>query len=346
VIFIKKLNAHELGYRNGVSREAGRFLYITKDTTSFFPTLSPTIPHDSINVIINGISCAYTYHNSKHSSADPFETRDEHRIYVNRSLQAVIPFSPHDIIILEEISTANFNLHYIQTTDPYYPAAVAILNTSPRKTAKLVSPTSISGIIPGITGLSTALPLPLSSLTPIIPSPIPPQTTPTGSSGTRTRSFDIPSSTELNDAFAGTVQETRVMRTISETESIARDRIFRKVLLYLYEYNCAVTEKNINFGGFSNLEAAHIIPKEHGGGDHPTNGIVLNRDLHWAFDKGFFTIDDSYRINVHEELLEASSSIQEIQELEIHLPIDSDAYPDKAALIWHKENVFGRFLRI
>jgi predicted restriction endonuclease len=51
------------------------------------------------------------------------------------------------------------------------------------------------------------------------------------------------------------------------------------------------------------LQAAHIIPTELGGSDNPTNEIPLSRNLHWAFDRGFFTIDEDYTVKVHPSVL-------------------------------------------
>lgn len=47
-----------------------------------------------------------------------------------------------------------------------------------------------------------------------------------------------------------------------------------------------------------NLEAAHIWPRSHKGLYLPSNGIALCRDMHWAFDKGMFTVDDNLTVNI------------------------------------------------
>ena len=51
-----------------------------------------------------------------------------------------------------------------------------------------------------------------------------------------------------------------------------------------------------------NLEAAHIKPQAHQGTFLPCNGIAMCRDMHFAFDKGFFCISDDYRVIVSEKL--------------------------------------------
>ena len=58
------------------------------------------------------------------------------------------------------------------------------------------------------------------------------------------------------------------------------------------------------------MEAAHIKPKSHGGLYLPNNGMALCRDLHWAFDKGFFTIDDDYDYVIVPDYMDAESNSQ------------------------------------
>ena len=51
-----------------------------------------------------------------------------------------------------------------------------------------------------------------------------------------------------------------------------------------------------------NLEVAHIWPRSHQGLYLPSNGIALCRDMHCAFDKGMFTIDDNLKVIVHPDV--------------------------------------------
>jgi predicted restriction endonuclease len=128
-----------------------------------------------------------------------------------------------------------------------------------------------------------------------------------------------------------------------EFTNFIRETAFRDLLLYFYDFKCAITGTVIRYGNLLNLEAAHIIPAELKGPAHPRNGIPLNRDMHWAFDKGLFTIDDSYIVKVHEKA-RSNKLLLDIDGKKIFLPEDSRARPSNFSLKWHRENTFGVFL--
>jgi predicted restriction endonuclease len=64
--------------------------------------------------------------------------------------------------------------------------------------------------------------------------------------------------------------------------------------------------------------------------------------MHWAFDKGFITIDDEMKIVVHNEM--KKSILMEYSEQKIYLPIEPFFQPEKKFLKHHRENIFGLFL--
>ena len=82
--------------------------------------------------------------------------------------------------------------------------------------------------------------------------------------------------------------------------SIFNSSLFHDLVMNAYQYRCAVTGKVIRYKegnvDLFNLEAAHIKPQAHQGTFLPCNGIALCRDMHFAFDKGFFCISDDYEV--------------------------------------------------
>ncbi|MEG0692212.1 MAG: HNH endonuclease, partial [Oscillospiraceae bacterium] len=82
--------------------------------------------------------------------------------------------------------------------------------------------------------------------------------------------------------------------------------------------------------------------KSHGGEFLPSNGIAMSRDIHWAFDKGFFSLKDDYSIIVHPKT--TSNYLHSFDGKKIKLPSDSFFVPDVANLKYHRENVYGLFL--
>jgi putative restriction endonuclease len=84
-------------------------------------------------------------------------------------------------------------------------------------------------------------------------------------------------------------------RAATETTTLrkARDSVFRKVLLDQYDHACAFTGRSFRSpvsAQIIGLDAAHVVPVQFDGTDHPANGILLSKDLHWAFDRGLIGV--------------------------------------------------------
>ena len=116
-----------------------------------------------------------------------------------------------------------------------------------------------------------------------------------------------------------------------------------------YGYKCAVTGRVIRYkeGNIDlfNLEAAHIKPRAHEGTFLPCNGIALSRDMHFAFDKGFFTISDDYTIVVSEKIKD-SWLYKEYNGHKIFIPVEPFFRPQPKFLQHHREKVFNTFKQI
>ena len=116
-----------------------------------------------------------------------------------------------------------------------------------------------------------------------------------------------------------------------------------------YQYRCAVTGRVIRYKegnvDLFNLEAAHIKPQAHQGTFLPCNGIALCRDMHFAFDKGFFCISDDYRVIVSEKL-KGNWFYEEYNGKKIFIPKEQFYRPLHIFLKHHRENVFEKFRQI
>jgi putative restriction endonuclease len=122
-----------------------------------------------------------------------------------------------------------------------------------------------------------------------------------------------------------------------------RDAAFRKNLLILYDQRCTFCKLRIvSVFGENIIDGAHIKPFSKFRDDHYTNGLALCKNHHWAFDRGWFGIDQEYKVIVPfgrfaEEPPEASMSMHNFHGKRISLPIQEDAYPSQEALSWHRE---------
>lgn len=330
--YLKKLGHQELGSVSSVTGvpSRGRYIYISKDPNvlSVFPPLSRAVLNDISllpiiplynNEVIKSY-CSYVYHNDKYHGSLAKSPRNEYRLYLNTMLENnKLLYEKDDIVIFK---TANIyeniegvferqTIHYvdlIKEGDIEYQHLNDIVNQS-----------NIRGSHAIYNG--------------------------------RLDFFEekIESITNVEDTV--TVTEKRVDSSVTQQlEKTDEDKVaqlfnasnFRDFIMVGYEELCAVSRTVIRSNRFLNLEAAHIKPNSHGGLFLPNNGLALSRDLHWAFDKGFFTINDDYTIRVHDKV--TSSYLKSYHGEKIHVPNDQFFRPDKENLIYHQDEIFGLFL--
>ncbi|NEU77103.1 HNH endonuclease [Hassallia byssoidea VB512170] len=97
----------------------------------------------------------------------------------------------------------------------------------------------------------------------------------------------------------------------SKRKYVVRDSLFRRSIIHIYEYQCAVCRLNLNIKpvdirSYINIvDAAHIKPLSISYNNQLSNGISLCKNHHWAFDNGCFGIDDkNYSIVVSNKFSE------------------------------------------
>ncbi len=132
----------------------------------------------------------------------------------------------------------------------------------------------------------------------------------------------------------------------SEVERTVKTRrlqtFFRNAVLSSYEYRCAVTGMTVE----KMLIASHIIPwkDDETRRADPTNGICLNALYDLAFDKGFITFDDDFKMVVSSLL--KGKEIPEFQQINFvkmagtKLILPHRFCPDSIALEKHRSEIF------
>lgn len=144
----------------------------------------------------------------------------------------------------------------------------------------------------------------------------------------------------LNQSFSAFEPDRSVADTIVRRK--ARTAAFRKKLLGTYGPVCAASgELIVSKLGLFNLDAAHIVPVEFGGTDDIRNGLLLSKDLHWAFDQGLFSVSQggSILLSGHAK---ASKSCEQLKRIEGR-KLDFAAgklRPHPDAINWHLQNRF------
>lgn len=321
MIYIHKLGPQELGYRNGQPGGGGRYFYISKECVSFFPYLSPSIKNDHIFINIlspadpnNSYKAKYVYHNDKHT--DVAGTRDEYRLYLNTAIDPGRNFfEPHEIVTIQKLGDSEniyYRIHSYKPGESDYQELNSRLEGS-GKTHLLVEDSIIGSS-------DTKAPPVVDKI--IIPNEI------------------------SEESLADPIKDDETATETAEVTRLIRSNTFRDLVLFFYDYKCAITGEQmlILHKDLCNLEAAHIIPRADKGGNNPANGVPLHRDLHWAFDNGFFTIDEDYKVLVHPEALHIPY-LKDIHGKSITLPEDSRARPSLEALRYRKENIYGLFVQ-
>ncbi|OPX89010.1 MAG: hypothetical protein A4E52_01126 [Pelotomaculum sp. PtaB.Bin013] len=115
---------------------------------------------------------------------------------------------------------------------------------------------------------------------------------------------------------------------------------FKVLVTEAYHRRCAVSgEKTLPV-----LEAAHIKPYSQEGPHRTSNGLLLRKDLHALFDRGYITIDENLYIEVSKRIKEDYGNGREYYTYHgkklTALPDRINERPDPQFLRWHNKNVF------
>ncbi len=128
-------------------------------------------------------------------------------------------------------------------------------------------------------------------------------------------------------------------------KSLVRDALFRKAVVHLYDYKCAICRLKVTKSLTQNIvDGAHIKPFAIFNDNKVDNGISFCKNHHWGFDRGCFGIDENYRIIVADDFIEESPYSKPIKDFEgdiILLPSNQQYLPRIEALQWHLNHVLN-----
>ena len=135
---------------------------------------------------------------------------------------------------------------------------------------------------------------------------------------------------------------------VAEEVEYGRSPAFRRKILSIYDHQCAACGLRIKLpagNDVSFIDAAHLIPFSESQNDHPTNGLALCKNHHWAMDRKLIApcpdhhwrvsnVIDPRRSNGEKELLTLSGQ-------KLLLPQDEAFYPDVEGLKWRCEQLIA-----
>lgn len=329
--YIKKLGSQEMGspkmFPDGTTKYArGRYIYISKDHDGFFPHLSETVLNDKAFIKLSmpfSNECIYAtfgYHNSdKIEGALGHESgkgRNEMRIYLNNQLDnGKQYFHPEEILVIEKVPDESGFVYMVSIFAEHQQEYNTLLQyVHGRKGFGLVDE-----------------PLDFIRIRPIS------QTTAAISENVA----DV-----LESGQRSVVQDHYLEDEVALGAGLFNAGTFHDFVMQAYNYKCAITNQAIYCNNLLNLEAAHIKPRAHNGLYLPCNGIAMSRDMHFAFDKGFFTIDENYKIVIHPDVLRTDSYINMYNGHELHLPQVDYFKPNQNYLQYHRDTIYGTFRQI
>lgn len=135
-----------------------------------------------------------------------------------------------------------------------------------------------------------------------------------------------------------------------DVQEYGRSPAFRRKILDIYDHQCAACGLRIRLSSgndVSFIDAAHLIPFSESHNDHPTNGLALCKNHHWAMDRNLIApcpgiaAGDAGRAPVwHVSKLidpRRSNGERELHELSgksVLLPKDPAFHPDHEGLEW------------
>mgnify|MGYP006069532515 CR=1 FL=1 len=323
--YIKKLGHQELGSIKEDGRPSrGRYIYISKnkEVLKFFPPMSEKVVNDNVVLPIISVElrkkvyCNFVYHNDK-ISRGLSNGRNEYRLYLNTDIENhQLLFKENDIVIFKSVRNEYDN----EYSNLYYLLRFSKENKSDINRYNFLDKIiESSNLIRGHAIVNEKIDFIEQKINEV----------------------ELDENVEIVVPTQVIERTQEFIGTTSSIENLFNSQSFRDFVMVGYGNKCAVTGKSIIWKKFTNLEAAHIMPKSHNGTYMPNNGLALSRDIHWAFDKGFFTINDDYTIKVHEELM--NTYLGEFEGKKINLPENPFFIPDKENLRYHRENIFGLF---
>jgi len=115
---------------------------------------------------------------------------------------------------------------------------------------------------------------------------------------------------------------------------------FRVIVTDAYHRRCAISgERTLPV-----LEAVHIRPYAQEGPHHTSNGLLLRKDLHALFDRGYIAVSEDLRIEISSRIKRDFGNGRDYYAYQgrrlVEIPDAPQDRPAKEFLNWHRRNVY------
>ena len=137
-------------------------------------------------------------------------------------------------------------------------------------------------------------------------------------------------------------------RVAEDTPEYGRSPAFRRKILSIYDHQCAACGLRIKLpagNDISFIDAAHLIPFAESKNDHPTNGLALCKNHHWAMDRNLIAPAPDHHWHVSKILDPRRSNgekeLHDLAEKSLLLPKDPAFHPANDGLKWRCEQLIA-----
>ena len=279
-IFLKVLKSQESGYSGNKPNQRGKYILIPKNSLSAFPPLSERRLNDYSPVICNtlsgnSIAVNLVYHNAKFFEHLGLKRdHNEVRLYRNSSLDDELNLDRGVVVgFLAKENLGEYIVFSVTRDHADYATWVKIASKQ---------------------GVYETQSLPqIRPLTDILSQP-------------RRNQREIINRSEIFGSLADIATKQRKQQPGLDDDPakvlaplIKSQKDYSDYLRQVYGGKCALRGAALIHDSYIGLDAAHIQPHSHGGPLLPTNGILLSKDLHHAFEKGAFTLDADCKVRVN-----------------------------------------------
>lgn len=351
--YIHKVGHQEMGSvkSRGDKPSRGRYFFISKGCLEFFPHISSVVMNDKIVLTIipmmegeedKKVYCTMDYHNQKFADIEYVgkNPRNEIRLYMNNSIDPDREyFYKGDLAVFEKFERGNETIYSLTRITPAYEEYESLLDLVEANDKRFHSNLLLDSELDYIRKPD------FDEISKVVITQEAQTVIEKESESILQRNLFEDEEPEANQGE--NLEDTTLEESMGS--SIFNSVLFHDLVMNAYGYKCAVTGKVIRYKDSNvdlfNLEAAHIKPQAHEGTFLPCNGIALSRDMHFAFDKGFFTISDDYTIIVSEKVKD-SWLYTEYNGHKIFVPTEPFFRPQPKFLKHHREKVFDTFRQI
>jgi putative restriction endonuclease len=158
----------------------------------------------------------------------------------------------------------------------------------------------------------------------------------------------FPNSLPIKNQKPTIVTHQSNLHVADEPLEYGRSPAFRRKILSIYDHQCAACGLRIKLpagNDVSFIDAAHLIPFSISQNDHPTNGLALCKNHHWAMDRNLIAPAPDHHWNVSKILdPRRSTGEKELAALSgqvLLLPQDQAFHPNAEGLKWRCEKLIA-----